>query len=119
MLANPKHLMLMLSPYLHSLFLTRPLTNLLVAPISINVILTPDAVYKALQKAKKTLFVGPDAIPSISWQSVAAALILLISILFTLFYIFSKLPLEWKDTTVMPLYKKVTRVLLTTTGWFH
>ena len=35
--------------------------------ISNNVIFTPDIVYKALQKAKRTLSAGPDAAPSVFW----------------------------------------------------
>ena len=63
-------------------------------PISNNISFTPDVVYKALKKSKRTLSAGPDAIPSVFWASVAAALALPVSILFTSSYIFSKLPYD-------------------------
>ena len=60
----------------------------------------------ALKKSKRTLSAGPDAIPSVFWASVAAALALPVSILFTSSYIFSKLPYDWKNAIVRPHYKK-------------
>ena len=60
-------------------------------PISNNISFTPDVVYKALKKSKRTLSAGPNAIPSVFWASVAAALALPVSILFTSSYIFFKI----------------------------
>ena len=75
-------------------------------PISNNTSFTPDVVYKALKKSKRTLSAGPDAIPSVFWARIAAALALPVSILFTSSYIFSKLPYVWKNAIVRPLNKK-------------
>ena len=75
-------------------------------PISNNISFTPDVVYKALKKSMRTLSAGPDAIPSVFWISVAAALVLPISILFTSSYIFSKLSYDLKNAIVRPLCKK-------------
>ena len=75
-------------------------------PVSNNISFTPGVVYKALKKPKWTLSAGPDAIPSVFWASVAAALALPVSILFTSSYIFSKLPYDWKNAIVRPIYRK-------------
>ena len=88
-------------------------------PISNNISFTPDVVCKALKKSKRTLSAGPDAIPSVFWASVAAALALPVSILFTSSYIFSKLPYDWKNALVRPLYKKGDCALLKTIDRFH
>ena len=50
-------------------------------PILNNISFTPDVVYKALKKYKRTLSAGPDAFPSVFWLSFAAALALPVSIL--------------------------------------
>ena len=67
---------------------------------------TPDIVFKALSCAKNTLSSGPDAIPSLFWSKVAAAVTFPVSVLFTASYVFSTLPSEWKTAIVQPLYKK-------------
>ena len=87
--------------------------------ISNNISFTPDIVYKALKKCKRTLSAGPDAVLSVLWVSVAAVLALPVSILFTSSYIFSKLPYDWKNAIIRPLYKKVTRVFLKTIDRFY
>ena len=59
-----------------------------------------------MRAAKRSLSSGPDSIPSIFWAKLSSSLCLPVSIIFSCSYKYSILPNDWKDATVLPLFKK-------------
>jgi hypothetical protein len=73
---------------------------------SIPIDFSPKVVYDAMRTAKKLLSSSPDGIPSVFWAKVALCLSFPASIIFGCSYKFCKVPADWKDATVVPIFKK-------------
>jgi hypothetical protein len=67
---------------------------------------TEDIIVKALGKLKTESAPGPDLLPPRVLKEARAELALPLSILFTRSLTEGKLPLEWKDAMVTPIFKK-------------
>ena len=70
-----------------------------------NVLFTPEMVGKSLQKVSKSQYVGPDGIPSIFVYYVKDYIVEPLCKVFTRCFYEGKLPRDWLDANVLPIYK--------------
>ena len=77
-----------------------------------NILFTPSTVQKKLLHLKKSTTINPDSFPPIVLHSCAHELSLPLSIIFNAVFHNSELPSSWLLSTVIPLFKKGQRNLV-------
>ena len=106
-----------LNRFFKSIFVDEDPTNLPDFSVSMcdsntfnNIIITPQLVINELKMLKVDKAAGPDGLPSILLQACAEVLVTPLTAIFRKSLEVGKLPLDWKQAIITPLFKKGKKV---------